>query len=97
MFLLDEIDGEIAGYVVGYLNHRSFGHPKVFMEVSEMFVKPEFRKGPCGFRLLRAITKATKRIGIKHMEMCALTTERQTNQALRAGFKPYIQRFYKRV
>lgn len=83
--------------MVGYVNRRSFGNPKLFFEVAEMYVDPAYRKGFVGFRLLRAIERITAKAGIEVMEMAALTTKPQTDQALRAGWTPYIQKFYKKV
>ncbi len=96
LFLVDESAGKITGYVVGYINHRSFGIPRNYMEVAELYVDPSHR-GPAGFRLIRAVTKAAKTVGLTHMECACLTSEAQTKQALRGGWKPYITRYRKEI
>jgi len=100
-FLVAESDGQVVGYVNGsvLVNEKVDILPKqeIYLEVENIYVKPEFRNRHVGGDLLEKLLEIAEQNGIKRFTVNTVT--RDMDRILKFyrqhGFKPWYVELFK--
>ena len=100
-FLVAESDGQIVGYINGsvLVNEKVHILPKqeIYLEVENIYVKPEFRNRHVGGDLLERLLEIAEQNGIRRFTVNTVT--RDTDRILKFyrqhGFKPWYVELFK--
>lgn len=87
--LVAESGGEIAGVFLGVVSPHFFGNDLCSTDFIQ-YVRPEFRGGMAGIRLIKGYIKAARRAGVKDIcigNSSGISTERTGRLYERLGFQ----------
>ena len=90
--LVADDGGLLIGYMKSGVMERAIGHPRFYLQVSEMYVMPEYRKGPAARRLRNETIRWVNEIGadvVDMVELVCVYTDKQINRWVKKGYKPY--------
>ena len=94
--LLAESSGEVVGFMLSSINSRQVGHPKNYVHVHSLYVRPSERKrvgGTVAEQLQEESTKWALANGVTAIEIdCVLSNQ---SRWAKQGFTPAAVRMYK--